>query len=205
MRKIGIMGGTFDPIHTGHLMLAEWALDAAGLDQVWFIPTGQSYMKADRKVLPGGERLHMAKLATEENDRLKCLDMEIARDGYTYSYETVEQLKKLYPEDVFYFIEGADCLFSMENWKCPERLFANCIILAAMRGDSSFQELESKRAELLDKFGGEIQLMPFPRISISSTEIRNRLAEGKSIRYMVPDRVLQYIQEKGLYHEWNEK
>lgn len=200
MRKIGIMGGTFDPIHTGHLMLAEWALDAAGLDQVWITPTGQSYMKADRKVLPGEERLHMAKLATEGNDKLKCLDMEIGREGYTYSYETMEQLKELYPEDAFYFIEGADCLFSMENWKCPERLFSSCIILAAMRGDSSFQELESKRKELLDKFGGKIQLMPFPQMSISSTEIRKRLAEGKSVRYMVPDRVLQYIQEKGLYH-----
>lgn len=200
MGKIGIMGGTFDPIHMGHLMLAEWALDAAGLDQIWIIPTGQSYMKAERNVLQGCERLHMAKLAIEGNARLKCLDMEIVRDGYTYSYETMEKLKELYPEDVFYFIEGADCLFSMENWKCPERLFASCIILAAMRGDSHLEELESKRAELLDKFGGEIQLMAFPRISISSTEIRNRLAEGKSIRYMVPDRVLQYIKEKGFYH-----
>lgn len=201
MRKIGIMGGTFDPIHTGHLMLAEWALDAAGLDQVWIIPTGQSYMKADRKVLPGRERLHMVKLAAEGNDKLKCLDLEIEREGYTYSYETMEHLKELYPEDSFYFIEGADCLFSMENWKYPERLLGSCTILAAVRGDSSFQKLEEKRAELLDKFGGEIQLMPFPQMEISSTDIRNRLAEGKSIRYMVPDRVLQYIQEKGLYHE----
>ena len=201
MRKIGIMGGTFDPIHTGHMMLAEWAMDAAGLDQVWIIPTGQSYMKADRKVLPGRERLHMANLAAKGNSRLQCLDLEIEREGYTYSYETMEQLRERYPEDSFYFIEGADCLFSMENWKCPERLLKSCIILAAVRGDSSLQELEAKRTELLDKYGGEIQLMTFPQMSISSTEIRNRLAEGKSIRYMVPDRVLQYIQEKGLYHE----
>lgn len=201
MRRIGIMGGTFDPIHTGHLMLAEWALDAAGLDQVWIIPTGQSYMKIDRKVLPGQERLHMVKLAIEGNDRLQCLGLEIEREGYTYSYETMEQLKELYPEDSFYFIEGADCLFSMENWKCPERLFASCIILAAVRGASSLQELEAKRMELLDKYDVEIHLMQFPQMEISSTEIRNRLADGKSVRYMVPDRVLQYIQEKGLYHE----
>lgn len=201
MQKIGVMGGTFDPIHMGHLMLAEWAIDAAGLDQVWIIPTGQSYMKADRQILPGSERLHMAELAVEGNDRLQCLDIEIERGGYTYSYETMEQLKSLYPEDHFYFIEGADCLYSMENWKYPERLLASCTILAAMRGDAVLQELEIKKTELLNRFDGSIQLMPFMQMSISSTEIRERLKQGKSVRYMVPDKVLMYILEKGFYHE----
>ena len=201
MQKIGVMGGTFDPIHVGHLMLAEWAIDAAGLDQVWFIPTGQSYMKADRQILPGSERLHMAELAVEGNDKLKCLDIEIVRGGYTYSYETMEQLKSLYPEEQFYFIEGADCLYSMENWKYPERLLSSCTILAAVRGDAALQELEIKKTELLKRFGGSIQLMPFPQMSISSTEIRERLKQGKSVRYMVPDKVLMYILEKGFYHE----
>ena len=201
MRKIGIMGGTFDPIHIGHLMLAEWALDAAALDKVWVIPTGQSYMKADREMLPGAERLHMTELAIEGNDRLQCLDLEIKREGYTYSYETMAELKSLYPEDIFYFIVGADCLFSIENWKCPERLFQDCTILAAVRDDVDMQALEIKRKELLKKFGGEILLISFPRMSISSTEVRNRMMEGKSVRYMVPDKVIEYIQEKGYYHE----
>lgn len=201
MSKIGIMGGTFDPIHIGHLMLAEWAADAAGLEQVWLIPTGQSYMKADRNIQPGNERLHMVRLAIEGNDRLKCLDLEIKRGGYTYSYETIEELHELYPEHQFYFIEGADCLFTMENWKCPERLLAGCTILAAVRGDVSVQKLEEKRIELLARYGGEIQLMPFLQISISSTEIRRRLSCGESVRYMVPNKVLQYVQQKGLYHE----
>lgn len=201
MSKIGVMGGTFDPIHMGHLMLAEWAADAAGLEQVWFIPTGQSYMKAERKIQPGNERLHMVRLAVEGNDRLKCLDLEIERGGYTYSYETIEELHELYPENQFYFIEGADCLFTMENWKYPERLLAGCTILAAVRGDASYQRLEEKRSELIERFGGEILLIPFLQMSISSTEIRNRLSCGESVRYMVPDKVLQYIQQKGLYHE----
>lgn len=201
MRKIGVMGGTFDPIHVGHLLLAEWAIDAIGLDQVWIIPTGHSYMKADRQILPGSERLHMAELAVEGNERLKCLDIEVVRDGYTYSYETMEQLKRLYPEDCFYFIEGADCLYSMENWKYPERLLASCTILAAVRGDAVLQELETKKTDLLNRFGGSIQLMPFMQMSISSTEIRERLKQGKSVRYMVPDKVLTYILEKGFYHE----
>lgn len=201
MSKIGVMGGTFDPIHMGHLMLAEWAADASGLEQVWLIPTGQSYMKADRSIQPGHERLHMVRLAVEGNDRLKCLDLEIERGGYTYSYETIEELRALYPQHQFYFIEGADCLFTMENWKCPERLLAGCTILAAVRGDVSVQKLEEKRAELLARFGGEILLMPFLQMPISSTEIRRRLSCGESVRYMVPDKVLQYIQQKGLYHE----
>lgn len=201
MRKIGVMGGTFDPIHIGHLMLAEWAIGAAELDQVWVIPTGQSYMKADREILPGSERLHMAELAAEGNERLKCLDIEVERDGYTYSYETMEQLKSSFPEDHFYFIEGADCLYSMENWKYPERLLASCTILAAVRGDADLQGLEAKKAELLKRFGGSIQLMNFPQMSISSTEIRDRIMQGKSVRYMVPEKVLMYILEKGFYHE----
>ena len=200
MSKIGIMGGTFDPIHIAHLMLAEWAADAAGLEQVWLIPTGQSYMKFDRSIQPGNERLHMVRLAIDGNDRLKCLDLEIKRGGYTYSYETIEELHELYPEHQFYFIEGADCLFTMENWKCLERLLAGCTILAAVRGDVSFQKLEEKRIELLARYGGEIQLIPFLQVSISSTEIRRRLSCGESVRYMVPDKVLQYIQQKGLYH-----
>ena len=88
MRKIGIMGGTFNPIHIGHLMLSEWAMDAVGLDEIWIIPAGQPYKKAEETILPGQERLHMAELAVRENKRISCLDLEIERKGYTYTYET---------------------------------------------------------------------------------------------------------------------
>lgn len=201
MRKIGIMGGTFDPIHVGHLLLAEWARSAADLEQVWIVPTGQSYMKSDRHVLPGSERFHMAELAAEGNQRLRCLDLEIRREGYTYTYETMEQLKAEYPDSEFFFIQGADCLFSMDSWKCPERILQSCTVLAAVRGDADMKSLEAKRLELLEKYGGNIVLLPFLQLSISSTEIRERFREGKSIRYMVPDSVLEYMEEKGFYRE----
>ena len=201
MKKIGIMGGTFDPIHMGHLLLAEWARDAGALDEVWFVPTGQSYMKSDRDVLPAMERLHMVRLAVEGNLYLKCCDLETLRDGYTYSYETMEQLNLMYPEDKFYFIEGADCLLSMENWKCPERLFASCTILGAVRGDVRMNELETKKEELKNRFHANIILIPFLQLSISSSNIRERVKEGLSIRYMVPDNVAAYIEEKGFYRE----
>lgn len=201
MKKIGIMGGTFDPIHVGHLMLAEWARSAADLEQVWIIPTGQSYMKSDRRILPGEERLHMAELAAEGNRHLRCLDLEIRRAGYTYTYETMEQLRSEHPDTEFYFIQGADCLFAMETWKYPERILNACTVLAAVRGDADLSALQEKRAELLERYGGNIVLLPFLQLSISSSEIRDRIRAGKSIRYMVTDNVLQYIEEKGFYRE----
>lgn len=201
MRKIGVMGGTFDPIHVGHLMLAEWARSAAGLEEVWIMPTGQSYLKADRQVLPGAERLHMAELAAADNELLKCIDLEIQREGYTYTYETMEQLKAEHPDTEFFFIQGADCLFTMENWKYPERIFESCTVLAAVRGNADLEALEDKRQELTGKYGGNIVLLPFMQLSISSSEIRDRIKEGLSVRYMVPDRVLEYIEKRGFYCE----
>ncbi len=201
MRKIGILGGTFNPIHWGHLLLAEWARDTFEFDEVWFIPTGHSYMKANDNVLPGEERFHMATLALEGNPFFKCLDVEIKRQGCTYSYETLEQLKSMCPNDDFYFIVGADCLFSIENWKYAERIFQSCTLTAAVRDKASWNEMEDKRKELEQRFHCNILLMPFVSLSVSSTEIRQRIREQKSVRYLVPDRVLKYIEEKGFYCE----
>ena len=205
-RRIGIMGGTFNPIHVGHLMLAEWAMDAMNLDQVWMIPAGMPYMKAGQEILPGAERFRMTQLAVRDNHRLKCLDIEIRREGYTYSYETLEELRKRYPEDEFFFIVGADCLFTIETWKAPERIFANCTFVAAVRGENTLPEMEAKKRELEERFceGREIVLLPFLHMSISSTEIRERIRRGQSVRYLVPDDVLAYIREKGFYREKTE-
>ncbi len=201
MEKIGIMGGTFNPIHLGHLMLAEWAMDEAGLEEVWMIPTGLSYMKAGQRIPDGEVRLQMTLLAADGNPRLRCLDTEIRREGYTYTYETLELLKEQYPENKFFFIIGADCLFTLETWKYPGRILRNATLLVAARNGISLEEMEGKRGELLERFGGEILLMPFVSISLNSTEIRNRIRKGKSVRYMVPDKTLSYIKEKGLYSD----
>lgn len=207
IRRIGIMGGTFNPIHTGHLMLAEWAMDAVNLDEVWLVPAGMPYMKAGQDVLPGEERLRMTELAAADNSRLICLDMEVRREGYTYSYETLEELHRNYPECVFFFIAGADCLSMIDTWKSPERIFANCTLVAAVRGEASLSEMERKKRELEQRFpmgGGGIILLPFLQMSISSTLIRERIRRGLSVRYLVPDSVLNYISEKGLYREKDE-
>lgn len=201
MSRIGILGGTFNPIHVGHLLLAEWARSEAGLEEIWFIPTGNSYMKEGREILPGEERLHMVELALQDNPCFKCLDMEIKRGGRSYSCETLTQLKGEHPENEFFFIVGADCLFTIENWKFPEKIFESCTLAAAVRDDSLWNELVIKSKELEKRFHTDIILLPFLRLSVSSTEIRERIREGKSVRYLVPDRTLKYIEEKGYYRE----
>ncbi|MDE6167950.1 MAG: nicotinate-nucleotide adenylyltransferase [Acetatifactor sp.] len=201
MRRIGIMGGTFNPVHTGHLMLAEWARSEVGLEEVWLLPAGMPYMKPPGQLLPGSERLYMTKLAAAGNRGLRCLDIEVCRTGDTYSYETLEQLNLDHPDCRFYFILGADCLFTMENWRHPERLFAGCTVIAASRGDIPMDRLEEKRVDLERRYGGEIVLLPFLNLSISSTMIRERVRTGLSVRYMVPDKVLEYMEEKGFYRE----
>lgn len=201
MKRIGIMGGTFNPIHMGHLLLAEWVKSEAGLNEIWLIPNGISYMKAGQEVAPAEDRLRMTELAVEGNRDFKCLDLEINRGGYTYSYETLEELVRAYPRDEFYFILGADCLFALETWKYPERILGCCKLIAAVRNDASMEKMAEKKAALEQRFGGEILLLPFVRMSISSTEIRERIGQGKSVRYMVPDSVLTYIEEKGLYQK----
>ena len=199
MKKVGIMGGTFNPVHIGHLMLAECAREEFELDEVWLIPTGCSYMKSQAETVSPKERYHMTEIAASENDKMRCLDIEIKRQGYTYSYETMEELSALFPETQFYFLVGADCLFFMENWKYPERLFHSCHIIAAVRGGAKLSDMEAKREELVKKYQAQITLFAFRNLEISSTDIRKRVREGKSIRYLVPDKVISYIEEKGFY------
>lgn len=199
MRKAGILGGTFNPIHMGHLMLAERAMDAVGLDEVWLLPSGISYMKSGQDILPAEERLYMTQLAAAENEHFRCIDTEVRKPGATYTCETLEQLKQEHPETDFYFIVGADCLFTIESWREPERIFAACTLVAAMRGDFSAKEMEQKKCELEHRFGVKIVLLPFFHVEISSTQVRESVAGGKSIRGLVPERVRAYIEEKGFY------
>lgn len=203
MSRIGIMGGTFNPIHTGHLLLAEHALETAGLDEVWMVPTGCSYLKSKEgiTILSAEDRYRMVCLAIADNTRFRCLDIEIRRSGNSYSYETMEQLKKEYPENRFFFICGADCLYTMKYWKCVDRLFAACGILAAVRGEADMGGMQSKKAELEECFEAQIQLLPFRCIEISSSEIRERRRNGLSVRYLVPEAVREYMDEKGLYQD----
>lgn len=198
-KKIGIMGGTFNPIHTGHLLLAQWAMEEAGLDGVIFMPTGNSYMKDKEEMLPGSERLAMTQLAIQDRECFSCSDLEVKRGGNTYTYETLEALRSMYPQSRLYFIAGADCLFNIEKWYCPQKIFENCVLLAASRSGAPMEALEKKQCELTEAYGAEILLMAFPNMEISSTDIRRRRRLGRSIHYLVPDRVREYIVRNHFY------
>lgn len=201
MKKIGILGGTFNPIHIGHLLLAQYALEQAELDKILLMPSGQSYMKKDIYILPAAERLKLTELSVQGQPCFEVSDMEIRRGGYTYTYETLESLREEHPQDQFYFIIGADCLYSIEKWKKPEKIFAACTILSAVREDMDMERLKEQAAHLKLQYEADIRLLQFPRIDISSSEIRDRVRQGKSIRHMVPFKVEKYILEKQVYNE----
>ena len=200
--KIGILGGTFDPIHLGHLIIAEQARDQHGLDRVLLIPSGHSYFKDNRsrKVLPAQTRLEMTRIAARDHAPFEVSDIEVNRPGNTYSFETLEQLRELYPSSELYFIVGADTVCSMRTWRAPERIFAACTILAAIREDQVDPEQLRKESEALARdYGARILPVEIPNIGISSTDIRERAAAGKSIHYLVPSALESYIIENGIY------
>ena len=193
------MGGTFNPIHYGHLMIAEDARCFCNLDEVIFMPSGNSYMKETDDILPGELRFHMVKMAISSNLYFNCSDLEIKRNGNSYTYETLEELRKIYPEAELFFILGADNLFSIEKWKCAERVFNECTLIAASRGEVCFDSL-IKQADILKKnYQANVILLPERKIDISSTEIRERIINSQSVRYMMPEVVCNYIYECKLY------
>ena len=200
--KIGILGGTFDPIHLGHLIIAEQARDQYGLDQILLIPSGHSYFKDNRaqKVLPALTRLEMTRKAVSDYPPFEVSDIEVLRSGNTYTYETLEELADLHPEAELYFIVGADTVCSMSTWREPARIFAACTVLAAMREDQVDPEsFQQGIKDLENRFHARIRTISIPNIGISSTQIRERAGNGKSIHYLVPNALESYIIENGIY------
>ena len=200
-KKVGIMGGTFDPIHYGHLILAQNALDTFSLDEILFVPSGTPWLKESTKVLSKNKRVSMTGMAIEDNPDFALSTIEIDREGNSYSYETVEELKRLQPNTDFYFIMGADSLLEIERWKHPDRLMAECTLLVAVRDDCDREGLEKQIIYLTDKYQADIKILPANRIDISSTKIRQLIREGKSVRYMLPDQIIRFIQKNHLYRQ----
>lgn len=201
MKKVGIIGGTFNPIHLGHLILAEHARDEYKLDEILFIPTGISHFKDPSIVLDKKKRIAMTGGAIDDNPYFALSTIETDRPGNSYTYETLEELKGHNPDTEYYLIVGADSLFQMEEWKNPEIIMKNAIILVAVRKGQSLEELQDKAAELSQKYNAKIRILTCPYIDISSTEIRQRIKEGKSIRYMVNEETRAYIKKFNLYRD----
>lgn len=199
MEGIGIMGGTFDPIHTGHLLTAEFVRDAYGLEKVLFIPAAHSPFKLDKRVASAEDRLAMTELAVAGNPHFEASDIEMCREGVSYTSDTIALLAERFgPEVPLYFITGTDAINDLPDWHQPRELLASCHFIAARRQGTALD-----MAKLRGFFGSlcdaHIHELATPELEISSTQIRGRIREGRSIRYMVPESVETYIRKEGLY------
>ena len=198
-RKIGILGGTFDPIHNAHLLLGETAREQYGLDRVIFIPNNLAHFTNRKEVSGKEERYQMCKMAINDNPFFTCSRLEIDKPEGCYTIDTIEDLKVMYPGDELYLILGADSIIGIDTWYRAADLLKSCIILAAVREEDNLAALDKRRRELGKIYGADIRLLTFNRIDISSTDIRNRIRIGRSVRYMLPDQCIEYICIKGLY------
>lgn len=198
-KKVGILGGTFDPIHTGHLILAETACEAFSLDYVLIMPNGNPPHKPGQVNASMEQRTRMAELAASDNDHFRVSDFEKTPQDYHYTYETLEFLTQEHPDTDYYFILGADSLVHFHTWKEPERICKCCRILAATRDRMETSVLKKHMERLELEMGACIEPLETPNIDISSNMLRERVRKGRSIRYYVPDAVEAYIREQGLY------
>ena len=199
--KIGIMGGTFDPIHNGHLMLGHAAYKAFSLDQVWFMPNGNPpHKKSETIKSTAKDRLEMTRRAIAPFPEFVLQPYEALREEISCSYQTMEHFRKVYPDDEFYFIIGADSLMAIETWIHPERIFPTCTILATYRDEVKTKEEMNRQIRYLsEKYGAKIELMETPLMQIASHELRSSLQAGESVSEYVPDVVCSYIKEHHLY------
>jgi len=198
--RIGVMGGTFDPIHYGHLVLAETIRDTYNLDEIVFVPTGKPPHKKEREITDAKERVDMVALAIDTNPYFTLSTIEVKRQGYSYTADTLEQLKLQYPGSCeLYFITGADAIMELHTWRDVERLTDLCRFIAAMRPGTRKERFDRFLRTLPPHLKGRIQVTQVPALEISSTDIRARVQQGKTIRYLLPETVEQYIRDKGLY------
>lgn len=193
-RRIGVMGGTFDPIHHGHLVAASEVQSWFDLDEVLFVPTGQPWQKADREVSPPEDRYLMTVIATAANPRFRVSRVDIDRAGLTYTIDTLRELAATHPNDELYFITGADAMAAILTWRDHGELFELAHFVGCTRPG---HEMDQSTLEGLPK--ERVTLVEIPALAISSTDCRARVHSGEPVWYLVPDGVVQYIGKHGLY------
>lgn len=191
--KVGIMGGTFDPLHIGHMLAAEAAREAYGLEQVWFLPSHIPPHKHEAGAT-GAQRLEMVHSAVAGHPDFRVLDWEVARGGVSYTIETVRRLQTEHPQDEFYFIIGADMVQYLPKWRDIDELTRRLYFIGVGRPGTPLD-----LAALPRHIAQKVLLADMLQVDISSTVLRSRAAAGKSIRYMVPDAVFDYVQRSGCY------
>lgn len=198
-KRIGIFGGTFDPIHQAHLTLGEIAYRQFGLDEIWFMPSKQPPHKLDKPVSPVEHRFAMVRLATADTPYFRCSGFELGLPGKSYTANTLTTLNQLYPNTQFYFIMGGDSLFALEEWYQPEVIMKQAVILAAVRENHDTIKMQEQIEYLAEKYEADIRLLYAPLMDVSSSDIRRLIRQGKEISDMLSESVERYIREQGLY------
>ena len=202
LNRIGIMGGTFDPIHYGHLVAAETVTSELGLSKVIFVPAGNPPHKQSQVITGSEHRYLMTVLATSSNPNFEVSRIEVDKEELTYSIDTVKELRRIYGENSrIYFITGADAVLELLTWYKIQELLGLCTFIAVTRPGFDKRELEQKIEEISSEYNGEILCIEVPLLEISSTDIRERCRCGKSVKYLLPEAVEEYMDKNKLYRE----
>lgn len=199
--KTGVFGGTFNPVHKGHIMLAQYCMDSVGLDRIIMIPTAVPPHKISNNLASENDRLNMCKLACRGKENFFVSDIEIKRQGKSYTYETLTQLKEIYPDDHLYTIMGADMFLTLDRWKNPEIIFEKSSIITIPRDEENKHELENFYNKVLKAMGASSVILPNPVMSVSSTFIRENLDNFNLISDMLDKGVYDYIIKNNLYRK----
>jgi len=197
--RLGIMGGTFDPIHYGHLVAAEGARYEFNLEKVIFVPAGRPPHKLNYKITDPWQRFTMTSLAVQSNPFFEVLPLEVERPGPSYAIDTVREIIRLYPGMEVYFITGADAVSEILTWKNTEQLLSICHFIAATRPGYRMDDMWEKLKRLPGELKDRIHCMEVPALAISSSDIRQRLRDGRPIKYLLPEPVEEYIIKNKIY------
>jgi nicotinate-nucleotide adenylyltransferase len=196
---IGLIGGTFNPIHMGHLLIGEYIREEWSLDRIIYIPSANPPHKTGGEVLDAGSRMRLVELAIRDNPYFQLSDVELRREGYSYTIDSIREMSIEYPYEKLYFIIGTDTLFELETWKQFKEIAKEIEFLMYGRGTHSVVDIEEKLRYMRDEYGFKIKRSTGPELEISSTQIRDRIRRGLSIKYMVPDALIEEIEKESLF------
>ena len=202
MSKIGIFGGTFNPIHLGHIRLGQLVLDEIKLDKILYIPDNTPPHKSDKDLACGEDRLNMIDISLKDHVDMESSDIELKREGKSYSFETLLEFKKLYPNDELYLITGADMFLTLDKWREPETIFKTANIIGVPRVKSDFEKMEEYAEKVIKPMGAKVFMLSQTVFdTASSTYVRENIDDYQKIKDMITPEVYRYITEKGLYRK----
>lgn len=198
--KKGIFGGTFDPIHNGHLHIAYEALYRLKLDEIIFLPNGNPPHKKGKKITDGEKRLKLIKEAIKDEKKFKVSEYEVHKKEFSYTYETLRYFNKLEPSTEWYFITGMDCLMDINSWKNVDEILSRCKFVVFSRSGYKENEIHIQKNNVEKKYNKELILLSMPLLDISSTLIREKVRRGENISYLIPGRIDNILKEMKLYY-----